>query len=304
MRLEPDGTLRWAETIICSSQITIASLEPTSDGGFLLAGSFRASSGSSTSAWAARFAPDGQFLWQKQFAGFRVFFNSAASTADGGWALLGGYSAQAFDCEILALKLDSTGNLVWVMGRGSQVENTGGWGSRIRQAADGTLVATGTASPCYQIPGGPPWAMKLNAQGGVLWWKLIENMGIGNSTDVAPTSDGGLAVSGFGRPDMSSAAVAWLVRMSATGVPLWEQAFSNDDTECMFISMKDLSDGFLMLGGKRSRTGTLQRAWLAQTDGLGALVWEHTYDLGTMIVRGSLDTKPTGGCSPGLGCPA
>lgn len=295
VRLEPDGTIRWARSISVAGQGYLLSLELAADGGCVLVGSLQPSSSSPTAGWMLRLDADGHILWQRRYVGTTsISFNGVSRTADGGWVVTGGSrSSIGWVCQLLVLKFDSAGVLLWRTALSGEIAT--GWGRSVREGPDGSVIVAGTHG-CFQIPGGSPWVIKLRPNGQMLWQKVLYGSGMDQANDVAPTSDGGLVVAGFARAIPWAPASGCVARLGGSGVLLWQRQFGDSTSECMFSSLRaGPNDSFFLFGNKRSLNNPLSRDWLAKLDGAGNLIWEHTYSGGQQITDGDLDLRPGGG---------
>lgn len=295
VRLDADGTLRWAQSLSAAGALSLGSLALAPDGGCLMVGSVKPPGASQQAGCAVRLGSDGQILWGRQYAGTgSLGFTSVDGTADGGWVITGSYRTWPGQGSSLPiLKLNAAGTPLWKSALTGEV--TAGWGQCVREAADGAIFVAGTRGG-NQIPGAEPWLIKFSARGQVLWQKVFIGSGMDQPSAVAPTSDGGLVVAGMGRAVAWTPASAWAARLDAAGALKWQWFFGEPPSEYLFSDLREVpGDEFLLLGTKREPTNSLGRDWLSQMDGLGHLIWERTYEGGLGPSAGSLSPRPGGG---------
>lgn len=105
----------WARSYGGVGRDGASSVQQTTDGGYIVAGSTDSFSAGSNDAWVFKLDASGIIVWQKTYGGAG---NDNASwiqqTSDGGYIVAGytsSYGAGGIDAWVL--KLDSTGNVVW-----------------------------------------------------------------------------------------------------------------------------------------------------------------------------------------------
>ena len=167
IKLNADGSLVW-EKSLGGSGIEIAS-DITADpsGGFVVTGhSFSADGDVSRNSgeadiWVVKLSETGELLWENSFGG--IAFDAAESISparDGGFLISGTSRSSAADLQnagendLIALKIDASGNLLWQYTFGGSGVDLG---FDLIESSDGGLLLTGELGP----PGNP----ELNALG-------------------------------------------------------------------------------------------------------------------------------------------
>jgi hypothetical protein len=172
LRLDEAGNVIWENTYGGTQFDTVHQIQPTLDGGFIVAG--ETSSFGPLSAWVFKLDGDGAMTWEHVYSG-SDFGSSIQQTADGGFIVSGSAGGNAW-----IAKLDSDGNPIW--------ENTYGTAIvalSIHQTLDGGFLVAGNAPE-----GG--WLAKLDANGMIGSGCLLINAFPTGSTNTAamvtPTS--------------------------------------------------------------------------------------------------------------------
>ena len=208
-----------------STGASFNTVRQTADGGYVAAGNYYTptSGPAPTQVLVARFGADGTLAWQHGFAtpgasGAPASVADATSviqTPDGGYAVAGRWSDQAFNGGngaqgALLLKLDATGALQWQKAYTGEVycsdygcSTTGGVTYSLHQASDGGYVLAGdgdTASGYVQLV---PWLAKADASGNLLWQHLYYQTYTTGAplsqyfASSAPAPDGGFTTAGL-----------------------------------------------------------------------------------------------------------
>jgi len=213
VKLSGTGAIQWQRTLGGSAEDRAFSIQQTTDGGYIVAGSSRSNDGDVTGNhgdmdfWVVKLSGSGALQWQKSLGGAGgETANAVRQTADGGYIVAGYTESTGGDVtgnhgnsDYWVVKLSNSGGVQWQKtygGRGADVARS------IQQTTDnGYIVAGYTNSDNGDItnPKGnlDYWMVKINI-GGTLQWQ--KSMG-GHLTDdpiaVEPTADGGYIVAGM-----------------------------------------------------------------------------------------------------------
>jgi len=227
LKLDSAGTVQWQKDLgpAGSTGASFNTVRQTADGGYVAAGNYYTptSGPAPTQVLVARFGADGTLAWQHGFAtpgasGAPASVADATSviqTPDGGYAVAGRWSDQAFNGGngaqgALLLKLDASGALQWqkaytgeVYCSGYGCSTTGGVSYSMHQTSDGGYVLAGdgdTASGYVQLV---PWLAKADASGNLLWQHLYYQTYTTGAplsqyfASSAPAPDGGFTTAGL-----------------------------------------------------------------------------------------------------------
>ena len=255
VRLDAAGNRLWDRSFGGTNEDVLFSLQPTHDGGFILAGySASGTSGNKSTGnyggydfWVLRLDSAGNKVWERDLGGTGDDFGrSVCQTADGGF-LVGGQSLSA-----------PSGNK--------------------------TAALFGTNDF---------WIVRLNASGGIDWDRSFGGTGADRLQSLEQTSDGGFILGGVSLSGVSGNKASagyglndyWLVRLDAAGNKLWDRTFGGTDNDEL-LSVQQTSDGGFILGGfswsdingnKTSRNYGVSDFWVIRTDGGGNKLWEQTF---------------------------
>jgi len=162
VKLDPSGNLLWEKAYGGSDEDTMWSFDVAADGGYIVPGStISFSPDSSGDTWVLKLDRDGNIQWQKVYGvgGHWDESLSVGATADGG-ALIGSFVEQgSSDWDLLLLRLDSAGAVVWQR----TYEYGWDWPNAVRQTPDGGFAVAGVAWP---RPGEfDLWTLRLDPNG-------------------------------------------------------------------------------------------------------------------------------------------
>jgi hypothetical protein len=248
IRTDSYGDTLWTQTfgrgvtVPFTGRESGSSAEMTSDGGYIIAGSW----GTGNSYFSGNIVliktnTNGESLWMRHFGGEGSRGVSSQQTADGGYIIAGHNWYNA-----ILIKTDANGDTLWTkMFEGGSVVN----GSRsVQQTSDGGYVLCGFS---YGSGDNDAWLIKTDANGDTLWTKTFG----GDSSDVGysiqQTSDGGYVLCGYTNSYGSGDFDAWLIKTDANGDTLWTKTIG--DTGCLDWgnSVQQTSDGGYIVAGSK-----------------------------------------------------
>ena len=204
--------IEWQKSLGGSMGDFAYSVEPTADGGFIVAGNSQSNDGDvagnhgQTDVWVVKLYADGQVSWKKSFGGSSFDgANSIKQTTDGGF-IIAGYTASNDDDvsgnhggrDFWVLKLDSFGNVAWQNALGG---NSTEVAYAIEQTSEGGYIVMGyTVSQAGDVIGNHGetdiWVVKLNESGNISWQKCLGGSSNEQGYDIKQTTDGGYIIAG------------------------------------------------------------------------------------------------------------
>jgi hypothetical protein len=163
IKTDPSGNVTWNKTFGGSGNDGAYSVQQTSDGGYIVAGTTASYiyARNSGDVWLIKTDSSGNMAWNKTFDGSgNDWAYSVQQTSDGGYIVTGyTYSYEADDADVLLIKADSSGNMAWnkTFG-GSDYE----YGRSVQQTLDGGYIITGEISS-YGAGMTDVWLIKVTA---------------------------------------------------------------------------------------------------------------------------------------------
>lgn len=269
---------------------------------------------------------NGDSEWQKNFGGSGSdFLQSVALTNDAGYILAGTSNSDiGFDKEVNAngeddfwiIKLTATGSQEWQKTIGGSGEDKL---QIIQQTTDGGYIIGGSSS---SQPSGKPeftkngekttpaygnldyWVVKIDAKGNIEWQKTYGGMYADELRSMEQTTDGGYILGGYSNSptsgnkadDNKGIGDYWVLKIDKKGTIEWQKTIGGDKDDQLYVVHQTYDKGFILGGNsnsgssedksKNNSSGT--DFWVVKLDQNGKLLWQETYDYGTLDILTSL----------------
>ncbi|MDQ6876145.1 MAG: hypothetical protein M3082_00285 [Candidatus Dormibacteraeota bacterium] len=252
-KLDSTGNLLWARVYEAGQASSgFNSIRQTADGGYIAAGS-TTNVHQNTGALVIKLDGLGGVQWRRQLGpsgSTQAYLDAVIQTSDGGFVATGDYhvpSASAPRTNVLVVRLDRLGNLLWQRGLGG-VDSTGSPNAvaqsmSIVQTSDGGFAAAGTWTNSF-LPGqccAGALLVKLDSTGRIQWQRAYSG-GVycysngfsetcttidGVVYSVHQTAGGGYLLAGDARLELSDSAPIepWLAGVDAAGNLLWQYLY-------------------------------------------------------------------------------
>lgn len=243
-------TIQWQKCLGGSGNDQASSIQQTTDGGYIVAGSSNSIDGDITgnigstnnsNCWIVKITNIGEIEWQKALGGSGAdTANSIQQTADGGYILAG----------------NSDSNDVDVTG------NHGGFSDY--------------------------WVVKLGENGGIEWQKTLGGTGNDQAFSIQQTTDGGYVVAGFSESNDGDVTGNrgnidyWIVKLNGFGVIEWQKSFGGTGSDWATSIKQTIDEGFVVVGFSDSNDGDITGAhgsddyWVVKLNSIGGIEWQKS----------------------------
>ncbi len=254
------------------------SVQQTSDGEYIIAGSTESFGAGGEDAWLIKADADGNEVWNKTFGGSRSdWARSAQQTSDGGYIATGSmysYNAAHLSQMVWLIKTDANGNEVWNKIFGGPRDD---WGNFVQQTSDSGYIITGATKSYGEGGKNALWLIKTDAGGNEAWDRTFSGPRGAIGYSVQQTRDGGYIVAGSKIPYGGGTGEIWLIKTDADGNEIWDKTLggSGDDVGKSVQQTRD--GGYIVIGSKASSGGGSQNAWLIKLDDKGNEIWDRMF---------------------------
>jgi hypothetical protein len=270
----------WARTIGGSGEDLLLSGAATTDGGVLLVGATRSFTIGDRDGWGVRLDADGNILWARTYGDENAEQGQfAQQTSDGGFIVFG--SAQndvTMEWDMVLLRLDSAGNLLWLRSLGDPTLEDRG--REVRQRADGAFIQVGRTRSFSALGDFDIWVLKWDATGNLQQQRVFGGADSDRARAVELTSDGGSIVAGRTRSNPAGAGDAdiWLMKLDANLIPQWQKTYGDAGLETAQSVRQTPDGGYIVAGWTQSFSAWGgQDVWLLKLDAVGNIDWQKRY---------------------------
>lgn len=276
VKIDSSGAKQWDRTLGGKHDEELRSILRTPDGGYLLGGSSKSSRSGDKSQpangewdyWIVKTDALGRKEWDRSYGGTGGDqLSTIIPSADGGYILAGSSVSDASGdktadnmgaSDFWVVKIDASGNKVWD-------KTLGNAGADIPAAScalqDGGVLVAGITAGTRPDPAGQAQTeadfliYKLDANGRMVWQRLLGGNGPEQLKGLLSTADGGCLLNGYSRSpisrdktqDQPNGANNWVVKLDSLGNKVWDRAYGGRWT-AEVLGVQRLSDTAYLLG--------------------------------------------------------
>ena len=268
IKTDSSGNQQWYKTFGGSYDDSAASVQQTTDGGYIIAGyTYSYSSTLYADVYLIKTDSSGIQQWFKTFGGsYGDWAYSVQQTTDGGYIIVGGTSSYGSNigstsyADVYLIKTDSSGNQQWYKTfGGSSNEN----GYMVQQTSDGGYILAGYTES-YGSGGVDVYLIKTDSSGNQQWYKTFGGSYDDDANSVQQTTDGGYLMAGF-YSYSSGSYDAYLVKTASNGNLQWQETFGGSSNESAFCVQQTTDGGCILTGWTNSYGSGGADAYLVKT---------------------------------------
>ena len=218
------GDTLWARTFGGTSNDWGTSVQETSDGGYIIAGSTYSFGAGFNDIYLIKTTSSGDTLWTRAFGGTSYEGGSSVQQTipDGGYIIAGvtnSFGAGFYDAYLI--KTNAGGDTLWTKTFGGTSDDDG---YSVQETTDGGYILSGST---YSFGEGMDdvYLIKTNAGGDTLWTKTFGGASWETGSCLQQTSDGGYIISGLTWSFGAGLGDAYLIKTNSGGDSLWTKTF-------------------------------------------------------------------------------
>lgn len=302
----PPPAIEWSKNYGGTFPDMHASLELTSDGGYVIAGGAKSSDGNATANfglsdfWIVKTNSGGNLQWQKSYGGpENDIAYSIQQTSDGGYIVAGEtksnsgqVSGNYGEKDFWVIKINASGDLQWQKNFGGSNDDIAKY---VRQTKDGGYIVIGsTSSNNGDVVSGnrgmtDVWLLKLDPSGNLQWEKTYGGSHIDMGNSIELTADGGyiFAATSKSTNDQITGnhgdSDYWIVKINSSGIIEWQKSLGGTGSDEGYSVKQTTDGGYIVLGGSRSNNGDVTGNhgnydyWLVKLDVSGNIQWQKSH---------------------------
>ena len=269
------GNIQWQKSLGGTANEIAASIQQTSDGGYIFSATTESNDGDvsgnhgARDFWVVKLNTTGNIQWQKCLGGSQNDRSSCIQqTSDGGFIVSG--TVQSTDGDVTGnhgfydywiVKLDAAGNMQWQKTLGGSGDDNS---LSIRQTTDAGYITTGySISTNGDVTGNhgdwDVWLVKLNGTGNIQWQKCLGGINAEAGYSVQQTADGGYIIAGFSTSNNGDvtgnhgAQDYWIIKTDSNGNIQWQKSLGGSFNDGA-TSIKQTTDGNYVIAGYTAST--------------------------------------------------
>jgi len=246
VKTDSNGNEEWNKTFGGSGDEYANSVQQTSDGGYIIAGSTRPLDTGHLDVYLIKTDSDGNEEWNKTFGGsYGDVANSVQQTSDYGYIVAGSISSfGAGNYDFWLVKTDSDGNEEWNKTFGGSSYDGA---SSIQQTSDnGYIIAGHTCS--FGEGESDFWLVKTDSDGNEEWNKTFGGSYSDVANSVQQTSDNGYIVAGHTSSFGAGESDFWLVKTDSDGNEEWNKTFGGSSYDGASSIQQTSDNGYIVAG--------------------------------------------------------
>lgn len=267
-KLNPDGSLVWQYRFSGSGVDNLTAIQETDDGGAIVAGWTSSYSAGDADLWLLKLNGDGTVAWENTVGGAADdYANAVRQTNDGDYVVAGyTYSFGGGEADAWALKLDSSGAVVWQKSYGGAGFD---FANDVLETGDGGYILVGAIFPSLESQDSEGWIVKLDSDGTIVWQKAVGGSSSDGLQAVQETAGGRYLVTGWTASFGAGGTDLWLLELDAGGGIAWQKTYGQAaDDNGQALALAD-DGGLLAAGATRSIGAGGSDFWLLKLDSQG-----------------------------------
>ncbi len=276
IKTDDAGNVAWTRRFAVGEVDRGLSVELTTDGGYIIAGSTWGWGKGKSDVCFVRSDADGHEVWSRTFGGKdREQSYSVKQTSDGGYIIAGQTASFGTgNYDIYLIKTDIDGELLWSKTFGGHNRDCA---YSVQQTIAGGYIIAGETdsfgSGDYDV-----YLIKTDAKGNEIWSSIYGSKYRDYGRSVVQTIDGGFLVAGSTWRSGSGYSDIFLLKTDGNGKELWTKSFGGKYNDNGYAVQMTTDGGYIIAGNTRRfrKTGNCD-VYLVKTDGNGNLVWEQTF---------------------------
>lgn len=276
---------------------------PLTDGTTILAGETKTPGGGGKDGLVVRIDALGNLMWSRTFGGSdEENFQEMVLTSDGGIAILGtSYSYPSGNGQMILVKIDTTGQLIWEHTYGGNLFEEG---FGMAEDSDGGFILTGYGQS-YGAGSNDNYVIKTDNLGGIVWQKNIGSTGTERPWNIKPYGAGGYLLTGY-TGSFGNWLQCFVSRLDSTGTPMWTQLIGDENIDVGQV-VREVAGGEILVAGQYASDSVTLKGLLWKLDPSGNTIWAKAYSAngdmafhdievdadGDYTITGSTGNKPT-----------
>ncbi len=272
IKTDDSGNKQWQNTFGGKQSDEGRSVEQTSDGGYIVAGSLRL-----TQVFLVKTDVSGSKIWSQTFGGrYEDSGYAVVTPSDEAYALAGiksVYDNPQVHKEFYLIKTDAMGKKTWN-------KTYGGYGlddaQDMEKTSDGGYVLVGGTNRIGK-GGSDVYVIKTDDSGNKQWQNTFGGEADDFGISIQQTSDGGYIITGYTYSFGKGGKDVYLVKADSQGKILWQKTFGGEKNDHGFAVQQTSDGGYIIVGRTQSFGAGNDDVYLVKADASGERMWWKTF---------------------------
>jgi hypothetical protein len=273
IKTDGEGNEEWSQTFGGEEDDRAHSVQQTTDGGYIIAGSTESFGTGSLDIYVIKTDGEGNEEWSQTFGGEKDdIASSVQQTTDGGY-IIAGLTMHWGNGDVYLVKTDGEGNEEWSRAFGGMEDDRA---FSVQQTTDGGYIIAGDTKS-YGVGGSDVYLVKTDGVGNGEWSQTFGGEDGDRAFSVQQTTDGGYIIAGGTASYGAGYTDVYLVKTDGGGNEEWYRTFGGEGYDEAFSVQQTADGGYIIAGDTESFGVGNSDAYLVKTDGEGNGEWSRTF---------------------------
>lgn len=270
-------------------------VEPTMDGGFIMASNTKTFGSGLWDAWLIKTDAVGNLEWSETYGGSGIDnIYDVKQTPDGGYIVAGRTDQDGSSYSMVWLiRTDAMGDTLWTktFGENDKAELA----NSVEITNDGGFIIAGMKEvEPYDDPHEEFWLIKTDSDGNLLWSRTHGGAGYDAAFSVKQSSDLGFIIIGTTEVPLSLEDIR-LVKTNQDGMLEWEKTYGGLFNDAGLDVIQTQDGGYMLTGKIQSAVWDPFDMWVIKTDEDGNQIWDNLFGGSAMDMGYALTADPESG---------
>ncbi|MCK4312893.1 MAG: T9SS type A sorting domain-containing protein [Candidatus Cloacimonetes bacterium] len=245
IKTDQNGNVIWDSTYGGEDSEVATSIIQLNDGSFIIAGNTTSYGSGCFDMWLFKIDQEGNLEWQHTFGGeANEGAMSLQQTLDGGFIIAGWTELPGSDIDVLLVKTDQNGLLMWESTFNITDEERA---NSVLQTDDGGYIIAGY-SETTSTSNADALLIKVDQGGDLEWYNTYGGSEDEMAFSVLQTDDSEYIIAGFTESFGAGSDDVWIIKTDQDGNLIWDITLGGSEEDLAYSIQQTNDDGFILAG--------------------------------------------------------